>query len=103
MGYFVGGVASLESGEIAGIAVTLSAIAIVLLVLLLVFFVRQRNSCSTLILRRKPTQNVMEKANGHIHQTLKVHFIGLTRIGIVPQLIRFVFLELSKTSKSPIL
>ncbi len=64
--------ASLESGEIAGIAVTLSAIAIVLLVLLLVFFVRQRNSCSTLILRRKPTPNVMEKANGHIHQTLKV-------------------------------
>ena len=71
MGYFVGGVASLESGEIAGIAVTLSAIAIVLLVLLLVFFVRQR-SCSTLILRRKPTPNVLEKANGHIHQNLKV-------------------------------
>ena len=71
VGYFVGGVASLESGEIAGIAVTLSALAIVLLVLLLVFFVRQRSSCSTLILRRKPTE-VMEKANGHIHQTLKV-------------------------------
>ena len=69
VGYFVGGVASLESGEIAGIAVTLSAIALVLLVLLLVFLVRQRH-CSSMVLlfsgsgprSSKTRQNV----NGHL-------------------------------------
>ena len=45
--------ASLESGEIAGIAVTFTVIAVVLLVLVLVFLVRHRNtsdSCATAIL-----------------------------------------------------
>lgn len=42
VGYFVGGVASLESSEIAGLAVTFSVVAVLVLALLLVFFVRQR-------------------------------------------------------------
>ncbi len=40
MGYFVGGVASLESSEIAGIAVTFTVVAVVILVVVLVFLVR---------------------------------------------------------------
>lgn len=91
----MGGVASLESGEIAGIAVTFSAIALVLLVLLLVFLVRQRQ-CSSMVLLFSASSsngrhaskanantnghlvvqpNTAEKAttNGHaIHQNLKV-------------------------------
>jgi hypothetical protein len=39
VGYFVGGVASLESSEIAGIAVTFTVVAVVILVVVLVFLV----------------------------------------------------------------
>jgi hypothetical protein len=42
VGYFVGGVAYLESSEIAGIAVSFTVIAIILLVLTMVFLVRNR-------------------------------------------------------------
>ena len=80
----MGGVASLESGEIAGIAVTFSAVALVLLVLLLVFLVRQRQCSSMVFSKTSTTQQTNghltvvkqeEKAttNGHaIHQNLKV-------------------------------
>lgn len=46
MGYFVRGVASLESGEIVGIAATFSIIASLLLVIALVFLIRQKNCLS---------------------------------------------------------
>jgi len=67
VGYFVGGVASLESGQIAGIAVTLSAIAVVLLVLLLVFLVRHRQ-CSSMVLLFSQNQNQKNRqnVNGHL-------------------------------------
>ena len=72
VGYFVGGVASLESSEIAGIAVTFTAIALVLLVLALVFLVRQRGKC---VNSRHPTssdasangvKSATVTANGHL-------------------------------------
>ena len=72
IGYFVGGVASLESGEIAGIAVTLSAIALVLLVLLLVFLVRHRQCSSMLLLFSQNSsmsrnhQKTRQTVNGHL-------------------------------------
>ena len=82
VGYFVGGVASLESGQIAGIAVTFASIALVLLVFLLVFLLRHRH-CSSMVLcssrNNKQTsanghlQVEKANANGHvIHQTLNV-------------------------------
>ena len=63
----MGGVASLESGQIAGIAVTLSAIAVVLLVLLLVFLVRHRQ-CSSMVLLFSQNQNQKNRqnVNGHL-------------------------------------
>jgi hypothetical protein len=91
IGYFVGGVASLESGEIAGIAVTLTAIALVLLVLLLVFLVRHKN-CPTIFLREKERQRQKHdtlsvvpnghqktpQTNGHtIHHQNMVSFVFL--------------------------
>ena len=59
--------ASLESGQIAGIAVTLSAIAVVLLVLLLVFLVRHRQ-CSSMVLLFSQNQNQKNRqnVNGHL-------------------------------------
>lgn len=81
VGYFVGGVASLESGQIAGIAVTFASIALVLLVFLLVFLLRHRHCSSSMVLcssrNNKQTsanghlQVEKANANGHvIHQTL---------------------------------
>ena len=83
VGYFVGGVASLESGQIAGIAVTFASIALVLLVFLLVFLLRHRHCSSSMVLcssrNNKQTsanghlQVEKANANGHvIHQTLNV-------------------------------
>ena len=74
VGYFVGGVASLESSEIAGIAVTFTAIALVLLVLALVFLVRQRGKCVSLRSHQTSSLNVTSQngvkstptANGHL-------------------------------------
>ena len=85
VGYFVGGVASLESGQIAGIAVTFASIALVLLVFLLVFLLRHRH-CSSMVLcssrNNKQTsanghlQVEKANANGHvIHQTLNVSYL----------------------------
>lgn len=86
VGYFVGGVASLESGQIAGIAVTFASIALVLLVFLLVFLLRHRHCSSSMVLcssrNNKQTsanghlQVEKANANGHvIHQTLNVSYL----------------------------
>ena len=85
VGFFVGGVASLESSEIAGIAVTFSVISVVLFIFLLIFLVRQR-LCGKLIPNpsnaNKPTVTVVGKSNGtasnKVHIPSKVHTIKQT-------------------------
>ena len=76
--------ASLESGEIAGIAVTLSAIALVLLVLLLVFLVRHRQCSSMLLLFSQNSsmsrnhQKTRQTVNGHLQLQPGVNITQIT-------------------------
>ena len=63
VGYFVGGVASLESSEIAGIAVSFSFVAILVLIFIVIFIARHRMHCARW--KEKPNGSArVEKVNG---------------------------------------
>ena len=67
VGYFVGGVASLESSEIAGIAVSFSFVAILVLLFVVVFIARHRfNNCAKFGDKPIGTAIVEKVSNGRV-------------------------------------
>ena len=92
VGYFVGGVASLESSEIAGIAVSFSFVAILVLIFVVIFVARHRfnrgmgigggGDCARRWRHEKPNGGAtVEKINGSVHVSFVLPF-GCVKSGL---------------------